>query len=199
MPKLELTSQERSALRAAAHPLHPVVLIGDRGLSTSVLDEIDRSLKAHELIKVRVAGAERADREAMLQTICDSLSCAPVHHLGKTLIIYRPDVDAQREQALALNKTRAVRKPSEPYTPKKQAALGPKPKAKTRAVRQAEAAPKRAGRPGDTDDSSARPLAARAPRRPAAAVPGGIPRRSSGSGSALTLRPGARRGRTTRS
>ena len=58
MPKLELTSQQRSALRAAAHPLHPVVLIGDRGLTAAVLEEIDRTLAAHELIKIRVAGAE---------------------------------------------------------------------------------------------------------------------------------------------
>src|SRR5690606_20363200 len=124
MPKLEITSQERSALRAAAHPLRPVVLIGDRGLSDSVLKEIDLNLNAHQLIKVRVAGEEREARNAMLETICDSLSCALVHHLGKTLIIYRPDPTAQKAQAETENATRAVRKPSEPHTPKKQAAEG---------------------------------------------------------------------------
>src|SRR3546814_9317582 len=91
MPKLDITSKERSALRAAAHPLRPVVLIGDRGLSDSVLKEIDLNLNAHQLIKIRVGGQERDARDAMLETICDKLSCAPVHHLGKTLIIYRPD------------------------------------------------------------------------------------------------------------
>ena len=66
MPKLDISSQERSALRAAAHPLRPVVLIGDRGLSESVLKEIDRSLSAHHLIKLRVGGEERDARETML-------------------------------------------------------------------------------------------------------------------------------------
>src|SRR5690606_25905919 len=122
MPKLELTSQQRSALRAAAHPLHPVVLIGDRGLTAAVLEEIDRTLGAHELIKIRVAGAERADRDAMLDEICETLSCAAVHHLGKTLIIYRPDLLAQQAAQDAENATRAVRRKSEPYVPKKQAA-----------------------------------------------------------------------------
>lgn len=122
MPKLELTSQQRSALRAAAHPLHPVVLIGDRGLTAAVLEEIDRTLAAHELIKIRVAGAERDERDAMLTEICETLSCAAVHHLGKTLIIYRPDPLAQQAAQAAENTTRAVRRKSEPYVPKKQAA-----------------------------------------------------------------------------
>src|SRR3546814_8278329 len=60
----------------------------------------------------------------MLETICESLSCALVHHLGKTLIIYRPDVAAQKAKAEAENATRAIRKPSEPHTPKKLAAEG---------------------------------------------------------------------------
>src|SRR5690554_495746 len=94
MPKLDITSQERSALRAAAHALRPVVLIGDKGLSEPVLKEIDLNLKAHQLIKVRVAGDDRQARVQMLETICDTLACATIHHLGKILIIYRPDADA---------------------------------------------------------------------------------------------------------
>lgn len=82
MPILELTSRERSDLRSAAHPLRPVVLIGDNGLTDAVLKEIDLALTAHELIKVRAGGDDREAREAMLATICDTLSCAAVHHLG---------------------------------------------------------------------------------------------------------------------
>ena len=59
MPKLELTSQERSALRARAHPLRPVVLLGDKGLTEAVIKEIDRNLTAHQLIKVKAAGEDR--------------------------------------------------------------------------------------------------------------------------------------------
>ncbi|MDY0308338.1 MAG: YhbY family RNA-binding protein [Castellaniella sp.] len=189
MPKLELTSQQRSALRAAAHPLHPVVLIGDRGLTAAVLEEIDRTLAAHELIKIRVAGAERDERDAMLTEICETLSCAAVHHLGKTLIIYRPDPLAQQAAQAAENTTRAVRRKSEPYVPKKQAAQA------------------RADRPAGTgrSDTAKKPVAAadRRPRttedRSAGKRPRpvhGIPRRSGGS--ALSLRAGARRGRTSR-
>ncbi|WP_195846993.1 YhbY family RNA-binding protein, partial [Bordetella pertussis] len=78
MPILELTSRERSDLRSAAHPLRPVVLIGDNGLTDAVLKEIDLALTAHELIKVRAGGDDREAREAMLATICDTLSCAAV-------------------------------------------------------------------------------------------------------------------------
>lgn len=176
MPKLELTSQERSALRAAAHHLHPIVLIGDRGLTESVLSEIDRSLSAHELIKVRVSGAERDARDAMLATICETLSCAAVHHLGKTLIIYRPDLVAQQERTEARNATRALRKPSEPYVPKKQAAQS----------RDAKPAQKS----GTSTSKTRRSVARAAPPTHT------IPRRNGGS--ALSLRAG-RRGRSTRS
>jgi RNA-binding protein len=90
MSKLELSSAERSALRARAHALNPVVLIGDNGLTDAVLAEVERALKAHELIKIRAAGEEREARDAILARICDELSAAPVHHLGKVLIVYRP-------------------------------------------------------------------------------------------------------------
>ena len=84
----ELSSGRRRELRAQAHPLHPVVLIGDNGLTDAVLREIDVHLKSHELIKIRVQG-EREDREAMLSLICEQLSAQPVQHIGKTLVVYR--------------------------------------------------------------------------------------------------------------
>ena len=87
---IALTPTQRRFLRAQAHPLNPVVLIGDAGLTEAVLKEIGASLKAHELIKVKVAGDERAEREQMLETICQTLDAAPVQHIGKTLVIYKP-------------------------------------------------------------------------------------------------------------
>lgn len=85
-----LTPSQRRFLRARAHALHPVVLVGDAGLSEAVLKEIDASLRAHELVKIRVAGEDRETREAMLETICQSLDAAPVQHIGKILVVYRP-------------------------------------------------------------------------------------------------------------
>ena len=84
----ELTATQRRALRAKAHPLHPVVLIGDKGLTEPVLREIDVHLRSHELIKIR-AQSERNEREAWLLEICRRLSAQPVQHIGKTLLIYR--------------------------------------------------------------------------------------------------------------
>jgi RNA-binding protein len=89
MPAHQLTPAERRALRARAHRLHPTVIIGGAGLSASVLAEIDRSLKSHELVKVKVAGEGRERRESLLAEICQALSAAPVQHIGRILVVYR--------------------------------------------------------------------------------------------------------------
>lgn len=87
---LALSPAQRRFLRARAHALDPVVLVGDAGLSEAVLKEIGASLKAHELIKVKVAGDDREARQHMLESICRHLDAAPVQHIGKTLVIYKP-------------------------------------------------------------------------------------------------------------
>lgn len=87
---LDITSEERRALRARAHALNPVVAISQNGLSDPVLREIARSLDSHELIKIRVFNDDREERESYLKTICDQLGAAPVQHIGKLLVIWRP-------------------------------------------------------------------------------------------------------------
>jgi putative YhbY family RNA-binding protein len=84
-----LSPRKRSELRAAAHKLDPVVIIGDKGLTDEVIAEIDRSLKAHELIKVRASSAARDARDAWLETICERLQAHPVQQIGKVFVIYR--------------------------------------------------------------------------------------------------------------
>ncbi|RZT41741.1 YhbY family RNA-binding protein [Cupriavidus agavae] len=90
MPALQLIPAQRSELRSRAHGLNPVVMIGAEGLTPSVLAEIDRSLAAHDLIKVRVFGDERDARIAIYDAICDELHAAPIQHIGKLLVIWRP-------------------------------------------------------------------------------------------------------------
>jgi len=85
----ELSSSLRRSLRARAHALNAVASISQKGLSAAVLAEVDRCLKAHELIKVRAYGTERAARAAMLAEICSRLEAAPVQHIGNILVIYR--------------------------------------------------------------------------------------------------------------
>jgi putative YhbY family RNA-binding protein len=92
---LNLTADERRALRARAHALNPVVSISQNGLSESVLNEIGASLVSHELIKIRVFNDDRAVREQFLATICEKLEAAAVQHIGKLLVIWRPSLDGQ--------------------------------------------------------------------------------------------------------
>ncbi len=85
----KLNSKQISYLRALGHALNPVVMIGNNGLSDTVLREIDVSLNAHELIKIKVQSDERELRIQMLQEICEKLSAVAVQHIGKQLVIYR--------------------------------------------------------------------------------------------------------------
>jgi RNA-binding protein len=87
---LNLSVSQRRDLKARAHALHPVVIIGNAGLTPAVLDEIERSLKSHDLMKIRVMNDDREVREAMLQEICETLKAGPVQHIGKILVVYRP-------------------------------------------------------------------------------------------------------------
>lgn len=96
---LKLTPAERSALRSEAHNLDPVVMIGDAGLTSGVLKEIDASLAAHGLIKVRVLGDDRDARIEMYGTICDKLDAAPIQHIGKLLVLYRPKKEEPKQRS----------------------------------------------------------------------------------------------------
>lgn len=123
---LELTPSQRRSLRARAHGLHPVASISQNGLSDAVLAEIDRGLKAHELIKVRVYGAERDGREALLAEICARLVAAPVQHIGNVLIVYRANPEAPKPPARPERKSPARPKaskaklPSRPASPRRR-------------------------------------------------------------------------------
>lgn len=96
---LLLKPAECRQLRARAHGLNPVVSISQNGLTEAVLKEIDASLKAHELIKIRVYGDDRQLRESYLASICEQLGAAAVQHIGKLLVVYRPTPEVEAEAA----------------------------------------------------------------------------------------------------
>ena len=84
-----LNSKQISHLRALGHNLNAVVMVGNNGLSEKVLHEIEVSLKAHELIKIKVQLDDRQARIAMLEEICAKTTAISVRHIGKQLLIYR--------------------------------------------------------------------------------------------------------------
>lgn len=90
MPALQLTIAERKEHRAEAHHLDPVVMIGNEGLTPAVKKEVDAALKAHGLIKIRVHGDDRELRDSMFRTLAEELGAAPIQHIGKLLVLWRP-------------------------------------------------------------------------------------------------------------
>jgi putative YhbY family RNA-binding protein len=90
MPAIQLTIQERKAHRAEAHHLSPVVMIGNDGLTPAIKKETDAALNAHGLIKIRVLGDDRAQREAIYLELAGELGAAPIQHIGKLLVLWRP-------------------------------------------------------------------------------------------------------------
>jgi RNA-binding protein len=105
---IKLSPKRRSELRAEAHKLTPLVIIGDKGLTDEVVAEIDRTLQAHELVKVRAATDDRAARDQWYADICARLGAHPVQQIGKVFVLYRERVEAPEERA---PKPRAVLKP----------------------------------------------------------------------------------------
>jgi putative YhbY family RNA-binding protein len=105
-----ITPAQRRSLRALAHPLKPVVSISQKGLSETVLAEIERCLASHELIKIRVYGVDHEQREALLAEICTTLTAAPVQHIGHLLVVWRekPVLAASVEPVPAASRRRAA-------------------------------------------------------------------------------------------
>ena len=85
-----LTARERAHLKARAHALEPVVHAGSAGVTDTLVAEVDRALTAHELIKVKIAAADRAERVAIGDDICQRTNATAVHRVGKVLILWRP-------------------------------------------------------------------------------------------------------------
>jgi RNA-binding protein len=96
MPLIQLTPAQRKIHRSEAHHLDPVVMVGGDGLTDAVKKETDAALNAHGLIKIRVFSDDRAARAAMLQTLADGLNAAPIQHIGKLLVLWRPLPDREK-------------------------------------------------------------------------------------------------------
>lgn len=133
MPEISLSPKDRQALKARAHTVKPVVLLGQAGLTAPVIKEIDRALAAHQLIKIRVPGDDREQRDSVFAEVAEALSAARVQAIGKLLVLYRPAPEAAEtaESSKAPARERSpkaprpatpaenTRKPSKPSAPKR--------------------------------------------------------------------------------
>ncbi|MFE8646720.1 YhbY family RNA-binding protein [Sphingomonas sp. NCPPB 2930] len=96
MPQIQLTPAQRREKRADAHHLSPVVIVGNDGLTPAVQKEVDAALNAHGLIKVRIVSDDRNGRELIYHTLVEELGAAPVQHIGKLVVLWRPPVEKEK-------------------------------------------------------------------------------------------------------
>jgi putative YhbY family RNA-binding protein len=134
-------------------------MVGDKGLTESVLAEIERALKAHELIKVKAATDERELRGAWMAEICEKLGAHPVQSIGKVLVLWRENPD--RKPAAAPVAAPKAKPKAKAKSAKPRAKSPPKADLKDRAREVAKEAT-RSGRPRSRTPS---PLPAPAPRQ----------------------------------
>lgn len=93
---MALTSSQTRYLRGLAHPLKPVLLLGERGVTAGVLRELGQALDDHELIKVRLTGDDRTARAADLARLVESSHAEPVQTIGHIAVLYRRNDDKPR-------------------------------------------------------------------------------------------------------
>jgi len=88
-----MSTKIKQHLKAKAHALKPVVLIGNKGLTDAVKKEIDIALRDHELIKIRIASENRDEKYAIVDEICLALDALKVQMIGKIAVLYRKNKD----------------------------------------------------------------------------------------------------------
>lgn len=86
---MPLKESHKRHLRALAHKLKPLIIIGQHGVTESVINEIDLTLEHHELIKIRVNAADRIERKQLIDEICQRTQCEMVQGIGHIAIVYR--------------------------------------------------------------------------------------------------------------
>jgi len=111
---MTLNTKQKQDLKAKAHALKPVVLIGEKGVTPAVMKEIEGAIAHHELIKIRIASNDRDERREMIQAICEAASAELVQIIGSIGVLYRKSKSEAKPVAKAKSnakpKVRAKRK-----------------------------------------------------------------------------------------
>jgi len=95
-PPIELSERQRRHLRGLAHPLKPVVRLGNAGLTEAVVRETARALADHELIKIKAPGGDREARDALFVALAARTESALISRIGNVAVLYRPHPELPR-------------------------------------------------------------------------------------------------------
>lgn len=86
---MTITTKFRQTLKGQAHKLKPVVMVGNKGVTPTVIKELDRALNDHTLIKVRIACEDRDERRAVFAQLCEASQAEAVQLIGSIGVMYR--------------------------------------------------------------------------------------------------------------
>ena len=84
-----LSKKQQLFLKKMSHHLKPVVWMGQSGLSENIFNEIDNALEIHELIKVKLAGADKETRKTLCAEICKTTNASLINSIGQMVILFR--------------------------------------------------------------------------------------------------------------
>ncbi|EIL87595.1 MULTISPECIES: ribosome assembly RNA-binding protein YhbY [Rhodanobacter] len=96
---MALSPSQRRYLRSLAHDLNPVILLGAKGATDAVLKELDGALSHHELVKVKLSGGDKAERDAQIDFLAGGTGAENVQQIGHVVVLFRRNED---EPKLAL-------------------------------------------------------------------------------------------------
>ncbi len=99
---MELSEPQKKYLRGRSHDLKPLIIVGDAGLSESLLAEYESTLAHHELMKVKVRAADRESRDAMIAKLCSDHGATLVQRIGNVALLYRPNPEKKPENQLRI-------------------------------------------------------------------------------------------------
>lgn len=99
---MKLSERQKKFLRGRGHPLKPVIIVGESGLSESLLAEYESTLNHHELMKIRVRVGDRTARDEIIEKLCSESSANLIQRIGNVALLYRPNLNKKTEKRIRL-------------------------------------------------------------------------------------------------
>ncbi len=93
---MSFTETQKKYLRGLGHALKPLIMVGDQGLSESLLTEFDSTLDHHELMKVKVRVGDRKARDAMIEELCSKAGALLVQRIGNVALLYKENPERKK-------------------------------------------------------------------------------------------------------